>query len=221
MSLSDYEIMGGIGYGGDGVSMNTMADIKSLILSEQPFPTRVPRKMPQPFAAGAGLGRPQFQDPWIPPNQEPMGRSYRPDRFGSSPGTNSGTYYQYPPWNPNDPISGIAYEPDSIAGSNSLAVENYFQTETARFGNNESVNRVMPPDGRANAYDLWSLGGIKAVKEHLTDGLAEATQIASNNYNILIIMLFIVFIVVAYLQHRQIQKLQKIIGRVVAPKPTV
>lgn len=210
MSLSDYEIMGGIGYGGDGVSMGSYDDIKSLILNEQPFPTREPHWKPTPFAAGAGLGRPFPNQPYIPINQEPMGRSYRPDQFGYT-GTKRSSY-EYPEWNSEDPISGIKFERNTIAGSNSLAVEDYFQTETASFGDNVSVNKSMPLDGRSNAYDLSS---FKALKEHFATNLNEAAQLASNNYNILIIMLFVVFIVIAYLQHRQIQKLQKIIKKAV------
>ncbi len=215
MSLSDYEIMGGIGYGEDKVSQfyyGDPGDIKSLILNEQPVPTAIKRWKPtpdqawSPFAAGVGLGRPMYTDPYLPVNQEPMGRSYRPDQFGSTkPAINN---YEYPAWNPEDPVSGIKFERDAIAGSNSLAVENYFQTETARFGANESINKLMPPDGRQNAYDLIS------IKEHFGD----IANVASNNSNILIILMFIVFIVIAYLQHRQIVKLQKIIGKAVANK---
>ena len=84
--------------------------------------------------------------------------------------------------------------------------------ETARFGDNVSVNKSMPLDGRSNAYDLITL---QALKEHFTNNINDAAQLASNNYNILIIMLFIVFIVIATLQHRQIQKLQKIIGKAI------
>jgi len=207
MSLSDYEIMGGIGYGEDKISMSYYGDpgdIKSLILNEQPVPTAIKRYTPTPFKAGAGLGRPMYVDPYAPVNQSPMGRSYRPDQFGySKPAINN---YDYPAWDPEDPISGIKFERDGIAGSNSLAVENYFQTETARFGSNDPINKSMPLDGRQNAYDLITLGKIK---EHFTD----MTNLASNNSNILIILMFIVFIVVAYLQHRQIIRLQKIIGK--------
>lgn len=213
MSISDYEIMGGIGYGGDGVSMN-VGDIKSLILSEQPVPTLEPRWRPTPFAAGAGLGLGYPNQPYIPPNQEPMGRSYRPDQFGFS-GTKT-DYYNYPSWNPDAPITGIAYERDSIAGSNSLAVEDYFQTETARFGDNRSVNSEMPRSGQLNAYDLLT-ASMTGIKEKMTDTINDSLSTAVNNYNILIILLFVVFIVVAYLQHRQIVKLQKIIGKSMRP----
>jgi hypothetical protein len=210
MSLSDYEIMGGIGYGGDTNFYGDPGDIKSLILNEQPFPTKEPTWKPVPFAAGAGLGFSAPRTPYAPINQEPMGRSYRPDQFGLS---GSGqTYYKYPEWNPDGPVSGIKFERNTIAGSNSLAVEDYFQTETARFGDNVSVNKSMPLDGRSNAYDLITL---QALKEHFTNNINDAAQLASNNYNILIIMLFIVFIVIATLQHRQIQKLQKIIGKAI------
>jgi hypothetical protein len=209
MSISDYEIMGGIGYGGDGVSMN-LSDIKSLILSEQPVPTKESYWKPTPFAAGAELGRPRYIDPYEPIEQEPMGRSYRPDSVGySGKKTNP---YEYPAWNPDAPITGIAYERDSIAGSNSLAVEDYFQTETARFGDSRSINESMPKDGRLNAYDLFS-ASISGIKEKMTDTINDSLNAAQVNYNILIVLLFIVFIVVAYLQHRQIVKLQKIIGK--------
>jgi hypothetical protein len=212
MSLSDYEIMGGIGYGEDIVSTSfygDAGDIKSLILNEQPVPTTVKRYIPTPFKAGTELGRPMFSNPYQPINQSPMGRSYRPDQFSySKPAINN---YEYPEWNPDDPFSGIKFEHDNIAGSNSLAIEDYFQTETSKFGESKSINKTMPQDGRQNAYDLITLGKIK---EHFAD----IATTAGNNSNILIILMFIVFIVVAYLQHRQIVRLQKIIGKAMATR---
>ena len=212
MSISDYEIMGGVGYGSDWVSMNTIKDIKSLILNEQPVPTIERQWKPQSFAAGVGTELPTFYNPYLPIKQEPMGRNYTPDQFGSSQplGLATQNWYNYPDWNSNN-------SQDSITNANSLAVEDYFQRDTTRYGDQVSINNFTPMSTRLNAYDALStsLGGIK---EKMSDSIQDAIVIANSNYNILIILLFIVFIIVSYLQHRQILKLQKIIGRVLTPK---
>lgn len=220
MATSDYEIIGGIGYGDDHSSN---FDFKALLLKEGATENGdYPIKpwTPQPFAAN---GTVMTREPYHPIEQEPMGYNYRPDSVQYS--EKSKNYYQYPKWNPNNPITGIEYEKNRITNGNALAVENAFQTETARYGGRLDINRTAGIDQAYNSYDgRTSLimdikntitNAIGGAKEKMTD-LADV-DIGNTNI-ILIFMLFIVFVLIAYLQNNQINRLQNMLNDVLMRK---
>lgn len=228
MSLTDYEIMGGIGYGSDPLAG---MDLRAAMI-EQAFPPLVKPRHVVPFNVGLD-GLSTYRERYQPIEQEPMGRSYRPDQFSSS--ELNYNYYKYPAWNKDDPVYGIKYEYDSIKNSNALAVENAFQTETARYGGNENVNRIAGHDQRMNSYSRYDASNLAnatpksdevaallsppnyraGLVERFQSGLDSGVEYCQNNTTILlIILMFLVFVIVAYLQNNHIKRLQKMLKHV-------
>lgn len=146
-----------------------------------------------------------WQDLYAPINQEPMGRNYRPDQFESSVGPR--TEYEYPKWNPDDPITGIEFEKQPkyykdrlghIFEDNKLAVENYYQDQQMK--GLLGAERITPVP-------------ILQPKDNITCPHSQITvNVSRYKGNKLIIMLilimFIALIVVSYLQSFWIEKIE-------------
>lgn len=209
-SLTDGEIMGDIGYGNDLFATDTSLDIRALLAND----SRVESS---------------FMN-YQPIRQEPAGRNYRPDQFGTSD-------IGYPRWDPNDPINGNIYESGKLRSGNSSPVENSFQTamqsqrwdqDISNDPNSMSANtydtsrhNYYPNDndtGLGSRFDMSKLfaGG---KKENMTSpsllSLWDNSIADVSNTTVLIILMFILFIIVAYMQNAQIQRLQNMVERII------
>ena len=211
MSITDYEIMGGVGYGSDPLAG---MDLRAAI-AEQAFPnvlnkTFYERRNEVPFKAD---GKSTMLEQYQPIQQEPMGRNYRPDQFKSS--EYSYDYYKYPAFNENDTIYGIDFD-RSYARSNALAVESAFQTENARYGGQIDINRFA--DKKNNSDDITSRARAPAtIGSSIENFVGSTVDFCKDNNNItivLIVMMFLIFVIVSYLQSCHITQLQKMLKRV-------
>lgn len=170
-----------------------------------------------------------------PIQQEPMGRSYRPE-IGRS-------YYEYPAWDASNPVSGIAWEPRTPYPVTAFPPENAFQTAMQSQGSFRDITKTVGQEAGANSnladtIDLMSrskqterssvvrdrnlqndfgIGDLFSAKTR--ESMAGfRDSVLGNNSIVLIILMFILFIIVAYLQHQNIQRLQDMIEKIIDKK---
>jgi hypothetical protein len=215
MSLTDSEISGGIGYGNDQFGNDIEpTDMRALLFGP-----------PSPSIHEYGSA-PLVRDGYQPLRQEPAGRSFRPDQLMSS--VNPRTFYHYPAWDPDDPVSGIKFEPGTRYPTQTFPPENALQTAMQASGSWRDISRDISPqvdptaaynsynaiskeskDGmRNNDFGIGELLMSRGIKEAM---ISARDTVLGNNTMILFVLLFILFIVVAYLQQQNIQRLQGIV----------
>jgi hypothetical protein len=204
---SDGEIMGGLGFGDDEYpsSYNYHTDFSL-------------------YSNGSG---PLNKDPYLPIENEKMGRDWASSEFGSSDPKSTNPYEYRDVYTPKDfmlrddyyldspnaprskngkPFNNISPMPSRAKIDNSATVKEYLMTNFPTF------HSIDPMTGEPAA--TGAAGGT--VVARVPNGSCQRKpqiQPGTSNYvfMIFIVMVFVLLIIMSYLQHTQIIKLYKII----------
>jgi hypothetical protein len=198
--VSDAEVMGGIGVGDD--------QFEGSYLDDEMTDHSV-------YNYGAPL------NPYLPIQNEPMGRAYAPDNFNSSnPKTKSN--YKY------NPLSTYDLDTDAIYTNHMKGNPRFYQASDALYGNNtpnpnrnsfnveqdymqDSLNYQAPRGPRPPVYTMQS---HDAGREHLQKDrehfcgcsictISRSGSLSGHTINLFLLILIIVIIVFACSQTRQ------------------